>query len=72
MSIDKSLCRIQAVDAIPALVDMFIDSESAFLSRPRKNEPRPHRNAIGDLRVSFAVTPAKRVHTYLLAISCPY
>ncbi|KDO17908.1 hypothetical protein SPRG_16691 [Saprolegnia parasitica CBS 223.65] len=58
---DLTLHAPQAVDAIPALVDMFIDAETAFLSRPRKNEPRPHRSAIGDLRVSFAVTPAKRV-----------
>ncbi|KDO27999.1 hypothetical protein SPRG_07277 [Saprolegnia parasitica CBS 223.65] len=65
---DLTLHTPQTVESIPALVDMFIDAETAFVSRPRKNEPRPHRSAIGDLRVSFAVTPAKRVSILAMAL----
>ncbi|OQR91935.1 uncharacterized protein ACHHYP_04187 [Achlya hypogyna] len=57
----KELICTQSVDDIPALTDMFVHNDAAYVTRPRRNDPRPYRNAIGDLRVSFAVTPARRV-----------
>ncbi|OQR80698.1 transmembrane protein 43, partial [Thraustotheca clavata] len=58
---DLTLQSPQAMDDIPILKDMFIHDEKEFISRPQANKPRPYKNAIGDLRISFTYTPAKKV-----------